>query len=500
MRKTVVLSILSLLLLTHSRCGQPEKASALHANHCGSCHEAPAPAALPKSVWKETVLPEMAARLGIATFGYDPELILGPDEYALARAHGHYPATPALTHDDWHRLYDYIIDLAPDTLEAPPQIELQALTGFTPRTYNVDRQSGSLITYAGQTNDGSLITGDGYAKLTPLGPNAPRPIVTARAPIVHHQPHPAGDLLLEIGNIYPTEAHNGRLLRLGDGGRTEVIADSLHRPVYFLSTDLDDDGVDEIVICEYGNYTGALTLLTKEGDDYRRKRLSGMAGAIRVIAEDLDEDGRTDLLVLHAQGDEGIDALYQQADGSFRQESLLRFSPVWGTSWFELIDMDGDGDQDIVTVHGDNADYSNLRKPYHGLRIWTNDGNGHYNQAYFLPLPGATRVVTRDFDADGDIDLAVACNFADFTHQPEASFVYLEQQPGSDLTFTASTTPAALDGRWLIMEAFDADLDGDEDIVLGSFTLNPAPVPAEQSRRWAGDSIDVLVLTNDLLR
>ena len=70
---------------------------------------------------------------------------------------------------------------------------------------------------------------------------------------------------------------------------------------------------------------------------------------------------------------------------------MLRFSPVYGTSWFEMIDYDGDGDDDIVTVNGDNADESYVLKPYHGLRIYLNDGNNHFEEKYFYPFYGATR-------------------------------------------------------------------------------------------------------------
>ncbi|MGB3798480.1 MAG: VCBS repeat-containing protein, partial [Lewinella sp.] len=294
-----------------------------------------------------------------------------------------------------------------------------------------------------------------------------------------------------------TEASNGKLYRLTGNGPV-VIHDSLHRPVYHLQADIDDDGQPEIVVCEYGNYSGVLSLLDPDGrGGYTYRRLLGTAGAIRVVADDLNADGLTDLIVLHAQGDEGIDVLYQGTDQSFARETLLRFPAVWGTSWFELVDMDGDGDRDIVTAHGDNADYSNIIKPYHGVRIYTNDGENSFTETFFQPLPGATRVAARDFDGDGDIDLAVACNFADYLRQPEASFVYLDQvTPSPAIAFRPSTTPVALEGRWLILEAGDYDNDGDEDIALGSFTLNPAPVPDSLAQRWRDSRTDVLLLEN----
>ena len=498
-----LIGVLLLLSFCSSESTQPKQAEQ-YATVCGSCHLPPDPAALPKEVWQHSVLPEMGARMGLNSYGYDPFTVLGETEYTLARAHGQYPDEPTISYEVWQEVVEYILSLAPDSLALAPLPALAPLEAFTPRTATTEDKGGSLVSFIG-FRPGGLTVGDGYGSLQSINTtdsdNAPTraPLTQAgRLPVTHYRARPAGDLLLEIGNIYPTEARNGTLYRLGPGGRT-VVADSLHRPVHFLAEDLDGDGTDEIVICEYGNYTGALTLL--HGDDrrgYTRQRLSGVAGSIRVVAQDMNGDGRRDLVSMHAQGDEGIDVYYQGADGSFERKSLLRFSPVWGSSWFELLDFDGDGDQDIVTAHGDNADYSNVLKPYHGVRLYENLGEEQFTLRYFQPLPGATRVVARDFDLDGDMDLAVACNFADFAHHPEAGFVYLEQTEGSPLSFTAHTTPAARDGRWLILEAGDYDGDGDDDLALGSFTLNPSPVPAEVAERWRRDSVDVVVLENEV--
>src|SRR5690606_20503160 len=121
-----------------------------------------------------------------------------------------------------------------------------------------------------------------------------------------------------------------------------------------------------------------------------------------------------DLVVLHAQGDEGVTVLYQEDRLKFRAERVIRLSPVYGSSWFEMFDYDGDGDKDIALANGDNADLSFVNKPYHGLRVFINEGEHGFQQRYFYPLPGATRVAANDFDGDGDVDFAVSCFFPDY--------------------------------------------------------------------------------------
>ncbi len=497
MRSILCLVLASLLLFTLKACSKEEKTEEVVAKTCSSCHLPVTPASLPKSVWEKRVLPEMAARMGLRTLGYDPANQLPPGEYDLARAHGFYPDVPTMGLEAWQEVRRFILEQAPDTLERAPLLRMDTLDQFIPRPFNIDGRDGALVTYIGKGGPG-LIVADGYGQLTAVGMDGQMDILAKlRLPLVHFSVDDQDSLLLEIGNIYPTEASNGKLYRLKGGGG-QVIADSLHRPVHFLSEDLDQDGQQEIVVCEFGYFSGGLSLLDPDpGGNYQYRRLGGFAGSTRVVAQDLNHDGRKDLIVLHAQGDEGIDVLYQRDDGEYDREVLLRFPAVYGTSWFELVDYDGDGDQDLITVHGDNADYSNIIKPYHGVRIYANDGNNHFEEIYFQALPGATRVVARDFDDDGDVDLAVACNFADFQNQPEAAFVYLEQlNSDPSLSFRAATTPMALDGRWLIMEADDYDNDGDFDIALGSFTLNPSSAPMNLTTRWRDGRTDVLVLEN----
>jgi hypothetical protein len=46
---------------------------------------------------------------------------------------------------------------------------------------------------------------------------------------------------------------------------------------------------------------------------------------------------------------------------------------------------------DIITAHGDNADYSNIPKAYHGIRIHINSGNNKFAEnsfTLFMELPG----------------------------------------------------------------------------------------------------------------
>ena len=174
-------------------------------------------------------------------------------------------------------------------------------------------------------------------------------------------------------------------------------------------------------------------------------------------------------MVLMAQVHEEVSIFYNQGNGNFKEKTVLKFPPVYGVSYFELVDFNKDGFQDILLTNGDNWDYSAVQKNYHGIRIYLNDGNDNFKEAWFYPLNGTSKAMARDFDNDGDLDIA-AISFYDDLEHPEQGFVYFSNQ--GNLNFEAFSTPEAASGKWLTMEAGDFDHDGDIDIVLGSYFQN----------------------------
>jgi len=162
------------------------------------------------------------------------------------------------------------------------------------------------------------------------------------------------------------------------------------------------------------------------------------------------------------------------------------------------LDYDGDGDDDIVTVNGDNADKTYVHKPYHGLRIHLNDGNNQFTESYFYPLYGATRFVANDFDQDGDTDFAIISTFPDYENNPDYSMVYLENLNAAAYEFQNHSFEEANLSRWFLLDVGDVDLDGDTDIILSAFTYVFTPVPPAISAGWEKNNADIMVLENTL--
>jgi hypothetical protein len=92
--------------------------------------------------------------------------------------------------------------------------------------------------------------------------------------------------------------------------------------------------------------------------------------------------------------------------GGFTSKELLRFPPVYGSTSFQLTDIDHDGKPDLIYTCGYNFHDSSILKPYHGLYIYKNTGDFNFKQTWFYPINGCTKAIATDFDKDGDIDIA----------------------------------------------------------------------------------------------
>ena len=465
--------------------------------HCGSCHQFPNPDLLPREKW-ENVLPAMGARLGMPSETYDPYSDKTMEVRFKLEAARIFPAEPVLSQHDWKAIKEYFLQNAPEKLKLPEEREWEASPQFATRLPALPLYGPPAITmvdYVGHTNAFYLADRNGsFGKLSAdlelaYQIRLPRPIVE----VEHIQKDRMG--LLTIGQLYPDEANAGAMVQMDESriSQQDFLFGQLPRPVHFLATDLDQDENEDYVVCSFGNQIGRFSWFERNGSSFTETIIKEGPGTTRVFAEDLDQDGDQDLIALFAQGDEGISVFYNQ-EGKLKEERVLRFPPVFGSNDFEYLDFDGDGHKDIILTNGDNGDYSNVLKPYHGVRIYLNDGTRHFEEKYFFPFYGAAKVRCRDFDLDGDLDLFVMSFFPDFDISGQNSLVYLENQ--GEWHFQPYRIPHADAGRWMVMDAGDLDQDGDEDLVLGSFTLNSTGVADSLIRRWETSNQKILVLEN----
>ncbi len=151
-------------------------------------------------------------------------------------------------------------------------------------------------------------------------------------------------------------------------------------------------------------------------------------GAIHVPTVDIDKDGKPDFVALLAQQHESVIAFVNRGKGlEFTPKTIYEAPhPNWGSSGIDLVDLDKDGDMDVLLTHGDTFDDFVL-KPYHGVIWLENTGTFPFVEHRLATLPGAQRAQAADLDGDGDLDI-VASAFVSGEAAPKlASLVWLEQ-------------------------------------------------------------------------
>jgi hypothetical protein len=453
-----------------------KKGEQLSKMFCQSCHMLPDPSLLDSKSWEKGVLPEMGPRLGIFNFGFE----IYPRVRNKNVPSDFYPSMPVLSLNDWQNILDYYEATSPDSLPAQQRKSAiqEGLSLFKveipPLFY--ENAATSYVKIVDSTH--SLLVSDAVKKtLFFLNDKfQATDSINTSGPVVDIDFNKENWILCNIGILNPNNGKFGRAEMIPSSVNGQInsisIFDSLQRPVQISTADFNKDGKPDYLVCEFGFLTGAFSWMENLGNNQFRKRvIRNVPGAIKAYVQDYNHDGLPDIWALFAQGEEGVFLFTNKGNGTFDQEEVLRFPPSYGSSYFELDDFNKDGFPDILYTCGDNADYSRVLKPYHGVYIFLNDGHNHFKQKFFFPIHGCYKAIARDYDSDGDLDIATISFFADYQNQPQEAFVYLQNK--GNFEFQPFTIPQAGLGHWLTMDAGDFDGDGRTDLILGNFSIGP---------------------------
>lgn len=487
-----------------SETGAPPNGELLAHQHCASCHQFVAPDALPQEIWASGILPNMGYRLGIIDdkSAYDSLFLQGLDK-STANERGIYPQDPQLSDEEWDAIKGFYLGNSPiqatpnskvDTLSVTDRFEVKrsAYTRRPPLTTMVQIVEGteSVILADGKSNVNALIFLDGDLEKEEQVPIAQNPI--------QFFPYDDGMAMLSSGkNIYPNDHQQGsfeKIYRSHPGksfDRSSILADKLRRPVHVNEVDLDRDGNSEWIICEFGHNLGHVSMYSDQFS--QSKVILDLPGALKSVSFDLNGDGWKDVLILVSQGREGIVYLHNSEGVLEPPVYLLEFSPLMGSTYFDLVDFDMDGDLDIIYTCGDNADKSPVLKSHHGIYIFLQGENQTFVKDFFYPMPGAYKALALNLDEDTDLEIAAISFFPDYASLA-LPFVLLDKV---DSNYVATTISDPNQGRWMVMDAGDFEGDGDIDIVLGSFVrFYPSGDQSGLFQRWIESSPAALLLKN----
>ena len=464
-------------------------------HYCANCHRYPSPSLIDKHTWLTGVLPAMGKQLGVRVY-------MGQYFSDLKSSIGT---------SDWLLLVDYYKNAAPEVLKIPkpavaPLNDFAIFTLQKPAKVNpVMPAMTSMVAF--DTTKHQLYTGDVTGNLFKW--NA----ALNQSTVYHFDSAVTGinfmdgagtstGIVTTIGTLPPVNLYKGKVFTLNLNSKGEqtppvLITDSLPRPIQTVAADFNKDGLMDYVTCGFGHDKGALYLSSQQANHtFKKSIIKDLAGGEQLITGDFNNDGWPDVMCLFAQADESIWMFLNDHKGGFTAQNLLRFPPIYGSTSFQLVDLNHDGKPDILYTCGDNSDYSKVLKPYHGVYIFTNQGNWKFKQTYFYHINGCSKAIAADFDHDGDYDIAAIAFFADFKYNPQEGFTYLEQT--SPNKFTAHQPPITNYGRWLTMAVADIDHDGYDDIILGNFSLDSRGSLNQSGYTPAWDKhIPLIVLKNN---
>lgn len=220
--------------------------------------------------------------------------------------------------------------------------------------------------------------------------------------------------------------------------RHEILVDT-DSPEWALAGDIDGDGANDVVA-----FTGSRLVW------FRNLNQRGRFGQPRVIDDgreaedaqlvDLDRDGDLDIVTTHVWFE-------NSGSGTFTVGSWERLSDG---DLIVATDLDGDGDNDIV------------RSGEAAIDWFVNDGGARFVETRRVTsISSASAMIAFDLDRDEDEDLVVASSSGTVTWlRNDGSGVFESRRLIDD------------DGRYVSVDVADLDADGDFDIIVADTDNN----------------------------
>lgn len=458
-------------------------------NFCGACHPTPQPNQFSRSLWRKEV--ELGYRLYFESdrTGLPVPVMSEVIAFYERRAPAELPPVMSYEATDPSGLVlqaQAVLDGPADQVPAVANIKWVALRENTaPVLLTTDMRSGQILIHEPQHPS-----------------NTPRQLAKLNHPC-HIEPCDLdGDgkrdfVVADLGSYLPADHADGRVIWLRGRPDTDefdsfVLADQMGRVADVRPGDFNGDSQPDLVVAEFGwRQTGRLRLLLNQGlhegiPRFENRIIDPRHGAIHVPIWDANQDGRLDFAAVFSQEHEVVEIFLGDGAGGFRAERIFAGGmPSYGSSGLSLVDLDLDGDQDLLYTNGDMFD-DHLLRNYHAVHWLENRGSQGWETHELVSMPAAHCARAADMDGDGDLDVVASAFMPQAVADANpginlASLLWIEQQsPGKWIPHVLELGSC----RYASLEVADFDGDGDPDLAAGNYTTNTTPTSETHTIWW----------------
>jgi hypothetical protein len=253
----------------------------------------------------------------------------------------------------------------------------------------------------------------------------------------------------------------------------KVLLENTARVTYVAAADLNKDGRLDLAVGQFGYLEGEVRWMENLGDwKFKSHSLLDLPGTIHAPVADLYGDGNLDIVALVSQDAEEVHAFDGDGAGHFRDRVLYgSTNKDYGSSGLCIGDVNQDGKPDVIYTNGDGFDYATPgSRPWHGVQWLENLGRKKFAYHRIGDFPGAFSPVVVDIDGDGDNDIVCSSVFNDWTDKRAVSLMCFENDGANHFTpRILAHAPTHL----VVVKAADLFNDGRIELVTGAFMFYP---------------------------
>jgi hypothetical protein len=263
-----------------------------------------------------------------------------------------------------------------------------------------------------------------------------------------------------------------------------VLLDNVARVTYVAAADFNKDGQPDLIVGQFGYAEGEIRWLENLGNwHFKSHPLLDLPGTIHAPVADMDGDGNLDVVAFVTQGFEEVHFFQGNSLGHFRDRVLWgSTNKDFGGSGLCIADVNNDKKPDIVFTDGDGFDSSTPGpRPWHGVQWLENVGRGQFSYHKVGDFPGAFSPVVVDIDGDGDQDIVCCSGFNDWNDPNAVSLACFENNGKNQFV---QRVLAHVPTHLIVLKSAELYNDGHVELVTGCFAFYPPYDRAARVTLW----------------